>query len=111
MFENCVFDNVKLSSTVVSKSTESEEKIPQVLTIKNSDFINESSGISVKYNSYYDYICGKILIENVFIKGTGNDTYSGMSITAYGNKIPSENIFEASNCVIYNFQQQRYGID
>lgn len=37
VFENCVFDNVKLSSTVVSKSTESEEKIPQVLTIKNSD--------------------------------------------------------------------------
>ena len=110
VFENCIFDNVKLSSTVVSKSMESEEKIPQVLTIKNSDFINESSGISVKYNSYYDYICGKILIENVFIKGTGNDTYSGMSITAYGNKIPSENIFEASNCVIYNFQQQRYGI-
>ena len=60
VFENCVFDNVKLSSTVVSKSTESEEKIPQVLTIKNSDFINESSGISVKYNSYYDYICGGI---------------------------------------------------
>ncbi|WP_288684006.1 fibronectin type III domain-containing protein [uncultured Eubacterium sp.] len=110
VFENCVFDNVKLSSTVVSKSTESKEKIPQVLTIKNSDFINESSGISVKFNSYYDYICGKILIENVSVKGMGNDTYSGMSITAYGNKIPAENIFKASNCVICNFQQQRYGI-
>ena len=110
VFENCIFDNVKLISTVVSKSTESEEKIPQILTIKDSTFINESSGISVKFNSYYDYICGKILIENVSVKGMGNDTYSGMSITAYGNKIPSENIFKASNCVICNFQQQRYGI-
>ena len=49
----------------------------------------------------------RFLIENVFIKGTGNGHIFRMSITAYGNKIPSENIFEASNCVIYNFQQQR----
>ena len=102
-FENCEFDNVKMQANIISKNTGYEGEIPQTLTVKDCKFTNESSGMYVTINSYYDYIYGKISVENTIFEGKNNDSFTGLSISAYGTKVPKDNIFKISNCIIHNF--------
>lgn len=110
VFENCEFDNVKMQANIISKKTGYEGKIPQILTVKDCKFTNESSGMYVTLNSYNDYIYGKISVENTIFEGKNNDSFTGLSISAYGTKVPKDNIFKISNCIIHNFNKQNDGI-
>ena len=72
-FEKCEFDNVKMQANIISKKTGYEGEIPQILTVKDCKFTNESSGMYVTLNSYNDYIYGKISVENTIFEGKNND--------------------------------------
>lgn len=105
-FENCEFDGVGLDAIIVSKSTGSSlnGKIPLVFSVKNCVFKNVSSGLDIGIDSYYDYVYGSVLLENLDIKGEENNSFTGMYVSVYGKKIPKGNVFKATNCSIHNFK-------
>ena len=67
-----------------------------------------STGLDIGFDCYYDYIYGRVSIENVDIEGIENDSFTGMFVSSYGSKIPKGNIFKASNCKIHNFNYKDY---
>ena len=99
-FENCQFDGVGLDANIISKSTDEglNGEIPLVFSVKDCIFKNMSTGLDIGFDCYYDYIYGRVSIENVDIEGIENDSFTGMFVSSYGSKIPKGNIFKASNC-------------
>lgn len=109
-FENCQFDGVGLDANIISKSTDEglNGEIPLVFSVKDCIFKNMSTGLDIGFDCYYDYIYGRVSIENVDIEGIENDSFTGMFVSSYGSKIPKGNIFKASNCKIHNFNYKDY---